>query len=174
MTDIGLLLLVNGDPLEDGRKMELIPLGLWNEKCNSPGTFPDKLYGAMGVKLQNGGAILCGGRNMDDNENTKKCWIIGEEEPAVIMTAGRRYPALLLMGDSTVWVTGGFNGQTAESSTEYVSFSSRTTTPGPNLPDLVERHCLIQINSSTVILYGGRHKNYSETITLVESCRFLF
>ena len=55
---------------------------------------------------------------------------------------------MVLNHGQTLWVTGGRDNTT-------VNVTPAGSNPGPDLPLAVDGHCLLQINSTTVMMIGG-------------------
>jgi hypothetical protein len=93
---------------------------------------------------------MCGGSNSQD------CYIMTSER--VNKSAKAKLPDIIqgsvsvMLSNNTLWVTGGTR-QSNYTDTEYVS--SDGTTPGPKIPKRNRWHCLVVVNSSTVLLNGG-------------------
>jgi hypothetical protein len=65
-----------------------------------------------------------------------------------------RYDAAsVVWNNTTLWLTGGHLDTGKTKSTEFVQLTG--TTPGPDLPLKVSRHCLVSLNDTTLLLIGG-------------------
>ena len=84
-----------------------------------------------------------------------KCYELGSTTPVATMSKNRTHAASVSI-QNTMWVTGGEDENFIDlRSTEFVDPTSRTVRPGPKLPKETYAHCLVKINSSTVMLIGG-------------------
>lgn len=63
----------------------------------------------------------------------------------------------VLLDSNKLWMTGGCYNRT--STTEIISYNQNSdtmiTNPGPNLPFLIDYHCMIKKNSKTIFIIGG-------------------
>ena len=68
----------------------------------------------------------------------------------------RRYPAVIVLGDKkdTIWMTGGYEGQNAQSSTHFIRPGGEVLS-GPSLPLPLTGHCIVQITDDKFFLLGG-------------------
>ena len=58
--------------------------------------------------------------------------------------------------EQKLWLTGGVVGGTAKKSTELIDIKG--STPGPDLPNGLKNHCIVRINSTSLLLSG--HTGY--------------
>lgn len=68
----------------------------------------------------------------------------------------RRYPAVIVLGDKkdTIWMTGGYEGQNAQSSTHFIK-PGGVVVSGPSLPMPLTGHCIVRIDEDRFLLLGG-------------------
>jgi hypothetical protein len=144
------------------KKTELIDLADPSKVCQQSGLEDyrfDKVYSASGGLLNNNVALICGGyRYAWSTPKQGKCFAINDGNVTVELAKPRSDAASVVLNGNTLWLTGGFlhNGRTQ--STEFVNLTG--TTPGPDLPLKVNKHCLVRLNETTVILIGGNLDQY--------------
>ncbi len=71
------------------------------------------------------------------------------------MLEPRAYAASILVGDSdeTLFMTGGFSNSGYLKTTELVQLEQ--SRKGPDLPEALNLHCFVKINSTTAMIIGG-------------------
>ena len=82
------------------------------------------------------------------------------------MNLPRAFAAGTLVNDDLdLWVTGGFIDKdgTGTKSTELISVDKRSSSPGPDLPVPLAKHCATLIDDSTFITIGGYIKDEGYT-----------
>jgi hypothetical protein len=111
--------------------------------------YPIKVWDATGGLLNDIDPLVCGGYD------TKQCYIVGRQsDQTVQLLENRHLAASLVLNQSHIWITGGYDFSNRFSSTELVSVG-KPTVKGPDLPDSVASHCLIRVNETIVMLIGG-------------------
>ena len=64
--------------------------------------------------------------------------------------------------DETIWMTGGRTDDgTVLQTTEYVTL--QTSVRGSDLPEPLLEHCMVQINSNVIGIFGGLNSQYEDT-----------
>ncbi len=150
----------------ENRTTELISLSGKDKKCRKVADFPHDIYGSDGGILMLNDVrypIICGGHGgvaCYVLETSKRLWIRieGRDKPR------NRAASVVLADGKTLWRTGG-EYRLILKSTEFVSLDHNkplgtpfTNREGPDLPIEVAYHCMVQLNSTTAMLIGGRNK----------------
>ncbi len=170
---IGTVLIATATPLSsETRTTELISLSSKEKMCRKIADFPHFIDGSDGGILVLNKVrypIICGGHGTVACyvfDSTKRRWILieGREKPRKRFRAA----SVVLADDKTLWRTGGQYGAITGimlKSTELVTFDHGKSleTPfnyraGPDLPIEIAYHCMVQVNSTTAMLIGGRNK----------------
>ena len=115
--------------------------------CNDWPDFPNVNHRATGGLIGNA-VIICGGA---DGDVFDECYSLTSEKATLIthMSVGRLHAASIVVNENTLWVTGGYSGL----STEYVSVTG--TLLGPDLPQALDGHAMVAINSTCSMVIGG-------------------
>ncbi len=129
---------------------EVINLEASATTCKDPPNFPVGVSGAiggLGFKLN---PIICGGAQ--DNTRSKNCSSLENNKwvSSVNMNTVRQLAAAAQLQDGKLLVTGGLMLNSAEMLTEK-GWESKI----PSLPVIIENHCMITVNSTTVMVIGG-------------------
>ncbi len=127
-----------------------------NETCENLPDFPVSMTGGVGSLITDNSVFVCGGQILFSTTN--QCWILGKNETAwnesSTMLASRKDAAAILINSTTLFVTGGRNGEQATNSTELVQPGQQSQT-GPEMPTLpIFGHCFIKVNDSLAIMAG--------------------
>ncbi len=149
-----LLICGGSNPYTDTCKV--INLASSASTCKNPPNFPAKVFAAIGGLGFKGNPIICGGWQNDARSN--KCYSLENKEwvSSASMNSVRVDAAAAQLQDGKLLVTGG-----------YVSFGSSLnsaemlTEEGwesnlPSLPVTILGHCMFTVNSTTVMVIGGR------------------
>ncbi len=131
-------------------------------------------YDSTAGLLQNDKVVICGGKEKVGSKHivSNTCYLMqkkasGSNLELSLSTSSRLYMkrwkavSIVINNGRTLWVTGGrdTNGKSLES-TELVSLAeganSLSIQPGPELPLDIDSHCLVKLNSSTAMQFGGR------------------
>jgi hypothetical protein len=141
---------------------EVIDLESSNTTCKNPPTFPAGVSGAIGGLGFKENPIICGGLQNTDDSN--RCYSLENNEwvSSVDLNSVRVYGAEAQLQDGHILVTGGRNGSA------YLNSAEMLTEEGweskiPSLPVSVSAHCMVTVNSTTVMAIGGYQdgKDYS-------------
>ena len=100
--------------------------------------------------------VVCGGWGKNDVEK-KDCQVIYEtgSQSFDMSASGRSYASSIKLNQSTLWITGGYDSHLNDlNSTEFVTVNG--TTFGVELPITVHGHCMVQYQSDTILLIGGK------------------
>jgi hypothetical protein len=148
------LLICGGyDPYTD--TCEVINLASSAPTCKNPPNFPATVYRGIGGLGFKGNPILCGG--YQNNIHSNKCYSLKNNVwvSSASMNSVRGYAAAAQLQDGKILVTGGddasgFNLNSAEILTE--EGLERNI---PALPVTIYGHCMVTVNSTTVMAIGG-------------------
>ena len=163
------LLFVTGFPLKASKVSDVH--FLWNlaESCDTFSDFPEEINSATGALMYENDrpmVVICSGGARIYPPYSNKCYasdrqnVTASWRQVVTMTEARWGAASVVIDmegiGETFWVTGGTNGKSDLSSTEFVrpALSNRTR-PGPDLPVKVRSHCLVKLDDSRVMVIGG-------------------
>jgi hypothetical protein len=146
-------LLICGGYITD--TCEVINLTSTASTCTNPPNFPTTAYRAVGGLGFKGNPILCGSVQNDVPSN--KCYSLENNEwvSSVSMNSVRVQAAATQLQDGKLLVTGGF-----DASESYLNSAEMLTEEGwdsnlPSLPVTILDHCMVTVNSTTVITIGG-------------------
>ncbi len=121
---------------------------------NQP-NFPATVNGAIGGLGFKGNPILCGGKQNDAGSN--KCYSLENNEwvSSASMNSIRVRAAAGQLQDGKILVTGG-----EDASGSYLNSAEMLTEEGwesniPSLPVTIGAHCMVTVNSTTVMVIGG-------------------
>ncbi len=132
---------------------EVINLASSASTCKNPPNFPARVYGASGGPGFKGNPILCGDYQNDVRSNNCYYLEINEWVSLASMNSVRIYAAAAQLQDGKLLVTGGYDGS-------YLNSAEMLTEEGwdsniPSLPVTIGYHCMITVNSTTVMAIGG-------------------
>jgi N-acetylneuraminic acid mutarotase len=134
---------------------EVINLASSASTCNNPPNYPATVYAAIGGLGFKGNPILCGG--FQNGANSNKCYSLENNEwiSSASMNSVRAYAAAAQLQDGKLLVTGGYDG-----SGSYLNSAEMLTEEGwesniPSLPVTIYYHCMVTVNSTTVMVIGG-------------------
>jgi hypothetical protein len=125
--------------------------------CKRWPNFPIGLYGATGGFIGNN-VIICGGLG---SSKVDECYSLTSSKKATIvphMSVEREHAASIVLNDTTLWVTGGWNSQLLGNNGPLASSDFVTmvgTISGPALPVTLYRHTIVAINSTVSMVIGG-------------------
>ena len=149
----GKVLVATGFPRDTSVKTEVIDLADESTTCEALADYPIQVHAASGALLKDSIPLICGGYNYS---YISQCHIAGgtTSEPVVKLIAPRSSLAAVAINSHQLWVTGGydvFNDFLASTEIVDIMANPPTIVPGPELPVLLERHCIVQLNQSTVL-----------------------
>ncbi len=132
---------------------EVINLTSSASTCKNPPNFPATVFTAIGGLGFKGNPILCGGYQNGSYSN--KCYSLENNEwvSSASMNSVRVDAAAAQLQDGKILVTGGFDGS-------YLNSAEMLTEDGwesnmPSLPVTIGAHCMVTVNSTTVMAIGG-------------------
>ncbi len=156
-------LLICGGFDPDTDTCEVINLASSASTCKDPLNFPAKVFGAIGGLGFKGNPIICGG--VQNGVLSNKCYSLENNEwvSSASMKLVRVYAAAAQLKDGKLLVTGGDDGS------DFLNSSEMLTEEGwesniPSLPVTIAYHCMVTVNSTTVMVIGGwqNGKGHSE------------
>jgi hypothetical protein len=140
---------------------EVLNLASSASTCQNPPNFPATVYAAIGGLGFKENPILCGGRQNGASSN--KCYSLENNEwvSSVSMNSVRAYASAAQLQDGKLLVTGGY-----DDSGSYLNSAEMLTGEGwesniPSLPVIIYDHCMVTVNSTTVMVIGGYQNGYS-------------
>jgi len=116
-------------------------------------------YGYVAIDTVDG-PMLCGGKGFG-LDHQSYCYVFTKEGiwvalPPVMGMKKKRSFAAAIEFDGSWWVTGGHNGENYHNTTEV--WDKKTWHDGEPLPQPVSGHCIVKLNSSHLLLAGGRNE----------------
>ena len=134
---------------------EVINLASSASTFKNPPNFPATVYAAIGGLGFKGNPILCGGVQNDVRSN--KCYSLENNVwvSSASMKSVRVWAAAAQLQDDKLLVTGG-----SDSSGSSLKSAEMLTEEGwesniPSLPVTIYGHCMVTVNSTTVMVIGG-------------------
>ncbi len=126
--------------------------------CDNLPEFPLGLAAATGQLFNKSTPIICGGNNGND---LCDCYALQNQSWTKISSLNqcRRYPASALVSlkheEEVLMITGGYDAPTVLNSVEFFDGTDWEQGQVSVLPRGVWEHCLVKINSTTLLLVGG-------------------
>ncbi len=148
-------LLICGGKKPGSDTCEVINLASSAIACKNPPNFPAKVRVAIGGLGLKGKPILCGG--FQDETPSDKCFILENNKwvSSARMNSVRYAAAAAQLQDGTLLVTGGSDGfELSLKSAEMLSEEGWESNI-PSLPVTISAHCMLTVNSTTVMVIGG-------------------
>ncbi len=123
--------------------------------CKNPPNFPAKIYQAIGGLEFKGNPILCGGDQNDAPSN--KCYSLENNEwvSSASMNSVRSFAAAAQLQDGNLLVTGGYDGSHQDLKSSEMLTEEEWESNIPSLPVTIAAHCMVTVNSTTVMVIGG-------------------
>jgi len=133
---------------------EVINLASSASTCKNPPNFPTKVNKAIGGLGFKENPILCGGWQNDVRSN--KCYSLENNEwvSSASMNSVRVNAAAAQLKDGQLLVTGGDDGSAFLKSAEMLTEEGWESNI-PSLPVIINGHCMVTVNSTTVMVIGG-------------------
>jgi hypothetical protein len=133
---------------------EIIDLNSPTTTCKNPPSFPKEVYAAIGGLGFLRNPIICGGFQNTGLSNS--CYTLENNEwvPFASMNSVRIFAAAAQLKDGKLLVTGGGNGFEHVNNVEILTEDSWESNL-PNPPVAFVFHCMVTLNSTTVIVIGG-------------------
>jgi len=155
------LLICGGYPGID--TCEVINLASSASTCKNPPNFPANVYLAIGGLGFKGNPILCGG--YQNSVRSNKCYSLENNKwvSSASMNSRRSSAAAAQLKDGKLLVTGGYDGSSLNSAEMLTKEGWES-----NLPSLlvnIHAHCMVTLNSTTVMAIGGSQNDQSSRKT---------
>jgi hypothetical protein len=134
---------------------EVINLASSASTCKNPPNFRATVYGAIGGLGFKGNPIICGGRQNDAPSN--KCYSLENHKwvSSASMNSVRAAAAAAQLEDGKPLVTGGYDGSYTYLNSAEMLIEEGWESNIPSLPVTIAYHCMVTINSTTVMAIGG-------------------
>ncbi len=149
-------LLICGGDFPHIDSCEVINLASSASACKNPPNFPARVRLAIGGLGFKGNPILCGGGQNDALSN--KCYSLENNEwvSSGSMKSVRVAAAAAQLQNGKLLVTGGYDGPGS-----YLNSAEMLTEEGwenniPSFPVTIAAHCMVTVNSTTVMVIGGQ------------------
>ena len=117
--------------------------------------YPKALRGATG-NFANDMILICGGK-MVKYGYINECYKLSKGGKSFdtfqAMSENRGWASSAVINDQNIWITGGKNENSTHGTTEFIN--SSTIFCGVNLPEPIDHHIIISLNSTTSFLIGG-------------------
>ncbi len=151
------LLICGGSRLET-EAYEVINIKSPTTICKNLPNFPSTIFGSIGGLEHKDFPIICGGQQ--DGTHSNRCYSLKNNEwvSSSSMNSVRSYAAAVQLPDGKILVTGGYNGSLDHSSAEMLTEEGWESNI-PSLPVAIAQHCMVAVNSTTVMVLGG-FQNY--------------
>ncbi len=133
---------------------ELINLASSASTCKNPPNYPAKVFEAIGGLGFKGNPILCGGLQ---NAYSNKCYSLENNEwvSSASMNSVRVEAAAAQLQDGKILVTGGYDASFSDLNSAEMLTEEGWESNIPSLPVTINRHCMVTVNSTTVMVIGG-------------------
>ncbi len=140
---------------------EVIDLALSATACKIPPNFPAKVRLATGGLGFKGNPIICGG--YQNNTISNRCYSLENNEwySSVSMISIRNDAAAAQLQDGKILITGGHNDSELNSA-EMLAVEEWERSI-PSLPVTISAHCVVTLNSTTVMVIGGTQNGKTST-----------
>jgi hypothetical protein len=143
----------------DYNTCEVINLASSASTCQNPPNFPARIYAAIGGLGFKGNPIICGGWQNDVRSN--KCFSLENNEwvSSASMKSVRVYAASAQLQDGKLLVTGGEDASGYDLNSAEMFTQEGWESNIPSLPVTIRSHCMVTVNSTTVMAIGGDQNN---------------
>ncbi len=134
---------------------EVINLASSASTCKNPPNLPATVNRAIGGLGFKGNPILCGGRQ--NGSYSKKCYSLENNEwvSSASMNSVRAYAAAAQLQDGKLLVTGGYDDSAFSLNSAEMLTEEGWESNIPSLPVTIQDHCMVTVNSTTVMAIGG-------------------
>jgi hypothetical protein len=141
---------------------EVINLKSSNSNCKNLPNFPVLVAGAIGGLGLKDTPIICGGLQID--YLSKRCYSLKNKEwvSSYSMNSAKALSGVAQLQDGKLLVSGGLIGSELLNSLEMLT-EEGWENDAPFLPVSIASHCMVQINSTTVMIIGGSQNNQDYT-----------
>jgi N-acetylneuraminic acid mutarotase len=150
--DFSKLLICGGYPFTV--TCEVINLASSASTCQNLTNFPARVFQAIGGLGFKENPLICGG--VQNGVFSNKCYSLGNNEwvSSASMYSVRTSAAAAQLQDGKLLVTGGFDGSYSLKSAEMLAEEGWESNI-PSLPVTIYGHCMVTVNSTTVMAIGG-------------------
>jgi hypothetical protein len=140
---------------------EVINLASSASTCKNPPNFPATVYAAIRGLGFKGNPILCGGRQNDAPSN--KCYSLENNQwvSSASMNSVRVRAAAAQLKDGHLLVTGGYDESVSDLNSAEMLTEEGWESNIPSLPVTFYAHCMVTVNSTTVMAIGGTQNGQS-------------
>jgi hypothetical protein len=134
---------------------EVINLASSSSTCKNPPNFPATVYVAIGGLDFKGNPILCGG--VQNGVGSNKCYSLENNEwvSSASMNSIRVDAAAAKLKDGKILVTCGLDGSGSSLNSAEMLTEEGWESNIPSLPVTIYSHCMVTVNSTTVMVIGG-------------------
>ncbi len=134
---------------------EVINLASSASTCKNPPNFPANVYVAIGGLGFKGNPILCGG--YQNNADANKCYSLENNVwvSSASMNSVRNEAAAAQLQDGKLLVTGGVDGSGSHLNSAEMLTEEGWESNIPSIPVSIRSHCMVTVNSTTVMFIGG-------------------
>ncbi len=134
---------------------EVIYLASSASTCKNPPNFQTAVYDAIGGLGFKGNPIICGGNQNGVRSN--KCYSLENNEwvSSASMNSVRVAAAAAKLKDGKLLVTGGYGGSLYSLNSAEMLTEEGWESYIPSLPVTIYGHCMVTVNSTTVMVIGG-------------------
>ncbi len=134
---------------------EVINLASSTSTCKNPPIFPARVYAAIGGLGIKGNPILCGGKQNYVRSN--KCYSLENNQwvSSASMNSVRVEAEAAQLKDGKILVTGGIDGSYSDLNSAEMLTEEGWESNIPSLPVTIYAHCMVTVNSTTVMAIGG-------------------
>ncbi len=138
---------------------EVINLASSASTCKNPPNLPVRVSRAIGGLGFKGNPILCGG--YQNYAYSNKCYSLENNEwiSSASMNSVRSFAAAVQLQDGKLLVTGGDDASGSDLNSAELLNEEGWESNIPSLPVTIHRHCMVTVNSTTVMVIGGGHNS---------------
>jgi hypothetical protein len=129
--------------------------------CKNPPNFPATVCLAIGGLGFKGNPITCGG--YQNGVRSNKCYSMENNEwvLSASMNSERVWAAAAQLPDGKLLVTGGVDASGSALNSAEMLTEEGWESNIPSLPVTIRNHCMVTVNSTTVMAIGGYQNGYS-------------
>ncbi len=134
---------------------EIINLASSASTCKNPPNFPPTVFAAIGGLGFKGNPILCGG--YQNGARSNNCYSLENNAwvSSASMNSVRYAAAAAQLKDGKLLVTGGEDSSGSSLNSAEMLIEEGWESNIPSLPVTVYGHCMVTVNSTTVMVIGG-------------------
>jgi hypothetical protein len=158
-------LLICGGYYPNTDTCEVIDLESSTTTCKNPQNFPESVYAPIGGLGFKENPIICGGVRNGSPSNTCVSLENNEWVSSFSFSSKRSSAAAVQLQDGKLLVTGGHNDTANLNSAEMLTEEGWKSNI-PSLPVTISFHCMVTVNSTTVMAIGGEQNEQSSEKTL--------